>query len=142
MASAEDVVRQARTWLNTPYHHQGRLKGVGVDCAGLIIGVAHELQLSAFDIGGYTARPDGDSLRQACQAQMQPLAIAALQPGDVLLFQFDAHPGHLGFFSGPDTLLHAYLPRRRVVEHALDAAWWRQVVGCYRLPGVDAGGGE
>lgn len=142
MASADDIVRQARTWLNTPYHHQGRLKGVGVDCAGLIIGVAHELQLSDFDIGGYTARPDGDSLRQACQAQMQCLAIEALQPGDVLLFQFDAHPGHLGFLSAPDTLLHAYLPRRRVVEHALDAAWWRQVVGCYRLPGVDVGGGE
>ncbi len=38
--SGSDVVRTARTWLGTPYHHQGRLKGVGVDCAGLLIGVA------------------------------------------------------------------------------------------------------
>ena len=139
MVSAQDIVRQARTWLDTPYHHQGRLKGVGVDCAGLIIGVAQELQLSAFDITGYTARPDGPSLRKACDVQMQSLPIEALQPGDVLLFQFDAHPGHLGFLSGSHSLLHAYLPRRRVVEHALDAAWWRQVVGCYRLPGLAGG---
>jgi NlpC/P60 family putative phage cell wall peptidase len=136
VASLDDVVLQARTWLNTPYHHQGRLKGVGVDCAGLIIGVAHELGLSDFEIGGYTPRPDGDSLRRACQAQMRPLTLDELAPGDVLLFRFDAHPGHLGFLSGPQTLLHAYLPRRKVVEHGLDAAWWRQVVGCYRLPGV------
>lgn len=138
MVSSEQVVLQARTWLHTPYHHQGRLKGVGVDCAGLIIGVAHELGLSSFDIEGYTARPNGDSLHQACQAQMQALTIEQLCPGDVLLFRFDAHPGHLGFLSGTDTLLHAYLPRRKVVEHSLDAAWWRQVVGCYRLPGVQA----
>jgi len=136
VVSLNDVVLQARTWLHTPYHHQGRLKGVGVDCAGLVIGVARELGLSTFDITGYTARPDGDSLRQACQAQMQPLTIEQLRPGDVLLFRFDAHPGHLGFLVGIDTLLHAYLPRRRVVEHSLDAAWWHQVAGCYRLPGV------
>ncbi len=136
MVRLEDVVRQARTWLNTPYHHQGRLKGVGVDCAGLIIGVAHELGLSQFDVDGYSARPDGDSLRRLCEQHMGRLAIDALQPGDVLLFQFDAHPGHLAFLSDAQAILHAYLPRRRVVEHGLDAAWWRQVVGCYRLPGV------
>ena len=35
-----DIVTEARTWVRTPYHHQARLKGVGVDCAGLVIGVA------------------------------------------------------------------------------------------------------
>lgn len=29
------VVAEARSWLGTPYHHMGRLKGVGVDCAML-----------------------------------------------------------------------------------------------------------
>jgi hypothetical protein len=42
----------------------------------------------------------------------------------------------LAFLSEAQAILHAYLPRRRVVEHGLDVAWWRQVVGCYRLPGV------
>ncbi|HLN23832.1 MAG TPA: NlpC/P60 family protein [Patescibacteria group bacterium] len=29
------VVAEARSWLRTPYHHMGRVKGVGVDCAML-----------------------------------------------------------------------------------------------------------
>jgi len=29
------VVAEARTWLRTPYHHNQRLKGAGVDCANL-----------------------------------------------------------------------------------------------------------
>lgn len=32
----ELIVAEALTWRNTPYHHKGRKKGVGVDCGGLI----------------------------------------------------------------------------------------------------------
>ena len=44
----EQIVAQARTWLGTKYHHQGRLKKSqrgpgGVDCLGLVIGVIDEL---------------------------------------------------------------------------------------------------
>ena len=41
----QDVVTAAREWIDTPFHHQARLKGVGVDCVGLVIGVARELAL-------------------------------------------------------------------------------------------------
>lgn len=30
------AVAEAITWLGTPYHHQGRVKGVGVDCGTLL----------------------------------------------------------------------------------------------------------
>ena len=30
------VVAEARSWLCTPYHHMGRVKGAGVDCATLL----------------------------------------------------------------------------------------------------------
>ena len=29
------IVAEAMTWLGTPYHHRGKLKGIGVDCAQL-----------------------------------------------------------------------------------------------------------
>lgn len=29
------VLAEARRWLGTPYHHRGRIRGVGVDCAML-----------------------------------------------------------------------------------------------------------
>ncbi|HEY3919460.1 MAG TPA: hypothetical protein VGL83_16850 [Stellaceae bacterium] len=30
------VIAEARAWLGTPYHHMGRVKGAGVDCATLL----------------------------------------------------------------------------------------------------------
>jgi NlpC/P60 family putative phage cell wall peptidase len=136
MATGLDVVRVARTWLGTPYHHQGRVKGAGVDCAGLLVGVAKELGLSDFDVTGYSGRPNGDSLTRVCQEQMTPITLEKLSAGDVLLFKFEAHAGHLGIFIGDNTLIHSYMPRRQVVEHSLDARWWSLVAGQYRLPGV------
>jgi hypothetical protein len=35
-AQRRAVVAEARTWLRTPYHHMGRVKGAGVDCATLL----------------------------------------------------------------------------------------------------------
>ncbi len=136
MATGLDVVRVARTWLGTPYHHQGRVKGAGVDCAGLLVGVAKELGLSDFDVTGYSGRPNGDSLTRVCQEQMTPITLEQLSAGDVLLFKFEAYAGHLGIFIGDNTLIHSYMPRRQVVEHSLDARWWSLVAGQYRLPGV------
>ena len=56
------LLTEARSWLDTPYHHQGRLKGVGVDCIGLIIGVAHALNLSEFDTHDYARIPNANML--------------------------------------------------------------------------------
>jgi cell wall-associated NlpC family hydrolase len=38
-------VTEARTWVGTPFKHQGRTKGVGVDCLGIVLGVAEELDI-------------------------------------------------------------------------------------------------
>lgn len=39
MSSRSAVVAEALTWRLTPYHHDARIRGVGVDCAHLLIGV-------------------------------------------------------------------------------------------------------
>ncbi len=38
-----EIVAVARSWLGTPWIHQGRLKDIGVDCGGLIISLGKEL---------------------------------------------------------------------------------------------------
>jgi cell wall-associated NlpC family hydrolase len=35
-AARQAVVAEAASWLRTPYHHMGRLRGVGVDCLTLL----------------------------------------------------------------------------------------------------------
>ncbi|MGH6984585.1 MAG: hypothetical protein ACREEI_10205 [Stellaceae bacterium] len=44
-AERADVIRCARAWLRTPYHHGGRIKGAGVDCAMLLAEIYAEAGL-------------------------------------------------------------------------------------------------
>lgn len=41
----EAIVREALSWVGTRFHHGARLKGVGVDCAQLLIAVYSALAL-------------------------------------------------------------------------------------------------
>lgn len=50
------IVDKAREFLNTPWHHDARLKGVGIDCIGLIACTFAELGVSVVDTRGYDAR--------------------------------------------------------------------------------------
>ena len=48
------VVAEAMTRLRTPYHHRGKLKGVGVDCAQLpLVVYAAAGLVEDFDTGDY-----------------------------------------------------------------------------------------
>ncbi len=33
----QQLIDEARTWLNTPWHHEGKIKGAGVDCGQILI---------------------------------------------------------------------------------------------------------
>ena len=51
------VVNEAKSWLNTPYHHLARVKGAGADCAQLPIAVYSAAGLVPdFDPGNYVAQ--------------------------------------------------------------------------------------
>jgi cell wall-associated NlpC family hydrolase len=139
MTTRAEVVACARTWLGTRWQHQARLKGVACDCAGLVIGVAHELGLSAFEFNAYGHIPNGGQLEQLCGEQMTRIQIREALPGDVLLMAWSGEPHHLGMMSeidGRSAIIHSYAAVRKVVEHDMDAQWWARVVGAYRMPGV------
>jgi cell wall-associated NlpC family hydrolase len=138
-----DVVAAARGWISTPFHHQARLRGVGVDCAGLVIGVARELGLVApdFDVGGYSRVPDGSSLIRWCDAYMQRSTRADMLPGDVIVVRFDRDPQHLGLLGdyrhGGLSIIHALsLAPAKVIETRLMFSRAMEFVAAYRLPGI------
>src|SRR5258705_11857517 len=88
-------ITEALTWEGTPYRHQGRLKGVGVDCIGLLVGVAHALGLTDYDLTDYDKRPDG-SLRARMNEQLDPIPLNEAKAGDVLLFALAAARSDVG----------------------------------------------
>lgn len=141
MTTRADVVAEARKWLGTPWIHQHRAKGCGVDCAGLVICVARDLGLlpAAFDITGYSRMPDG-TLLAVCDEHMDRINRSAMQPGDVLVVATEHDPQHMGFLGdyrhGGLSLIHAASKSGRVIETRLMFAINQKFRGAYALRGV------
>ena len=139
IATGDEVIACARSWIGTRWQHQARLKGVACDCAGLVIGVARELGLSSFDFTAYGRVPHGGALERICGEQMVKIGRLQARPGDVLLMTWSNEPHHVGFLSdlgGRAGIIHSYAQVRKVVEHGMDGQWWARVVALYRVPGV------
>lgn len=133
MITREQIVSEARSFLGARWQHQGRTINA-VDCAGLVIKVAHNLKLSAFDETNYARRPDSYRLIELLEEHMirkpgQP------KPGDVLLLSFQGAAQHLAICTQVG-MLHAYAPARKVVEHGLNDDWRKKIVDVYGYPGV------
>lgn len=138
--AAAHLLAIARQWLGTPWHHQGALKGVGCDCAGLVMGVAREAGLADVAVSGYPRLPRDHQLEGYCDQHMQRVPREAMRPGDVAAFRYGADPQHLGFIGeqgGQLTLIHALAPARRVVETILAEPWCSRLAIVYRIPGVE-----
>lgn len=136
---ANKVQETARQYIGTRWQHQGRIKGVGIDCIGLIICVAHDLRLSDFDSSNYSRQPVGSRLRNTMAEEMDVVQRADMAPGDVVLMRFNGEPQHVGIVSdigGRLGLIHAFAQRRMVVEHGLDDLWASRIVAVYRFKEV------
>ena len=128
------IVDEARRWVGVPYLHQGRNR-FGVDCVGLILVVAWALGRSEYDVKGYGRTPHAGFLKAEADRLMEPIAVDARQPGDVLLMRFRREPQHLAFVSDRG-MIHAYAGAKAVVETSLPREWLDRVVGAYAWPGA------
>jgi NlpC/P60 family putative phage cell wall peptidase len=137
------LVAEARSWIGTPYRHQGSLKGVGCDCLGLVRGVWRHC------IGREPERPPpyapdwaeatgAETLIQAATRHLAPVAPEAIRGGDVLLFRWrDGYVAkHAAIASGDATMIHAH-DGAAVCEVALSPWWRRRLAAAFRFPGID-----
>jgi len=135
------IVAEARSWLGTPYRHQGRSKGVGCDCLGLVLGVWREIY-------GAEPEPPGPYAPDWAEAGGQDLLLSAarrhcfekaaneLSSGDLILFRWRQHlpAKHAGILVGPDRFIHAY-QGSAVVISTLVPQWRRRIAGVFAFPG-------
>jgi cell wall-associated NlpC family hydrolase len=145
MTARAEVVAAARALVGTPYQHQGRLPGVALDCAGVVICVARACGLieADFDVTGYTPRPDG-TLLAYCDRYLTRIEQDAAGPGDVIVTRFGGEAQHFGILSpylhGGQAVVHA-VTGRGVLETRLlfgTAPAAMKFVAAFRLPGVTA----
>ena len=144
MTTLLDVTRVARSYIGTPFHHMGRLPGVGLDCVGVLICCARELGLVTpdFDIPAYTPTPDGTTMLAWAKEYMTPLSREAMSPGNVILLITDTEPQHLAilgdYLHGGLSIIHAANSAKppRVIETRLMFSRVQRFVAVYALPGM------
>lgn len=119
------IVREARTWLRTPWHHMARVKGAGVDCGMLLAEV--------FERAGVCARVHVDPYPQDWALHrseerfltiVEQFAIrddwTPVRPGDIFLFRYGRCLSHAAIAIDTEgTIIHAYLEARAVVVDSL-----------------------
>lgn len=133
MTFGEEIFLEAKSWTKprTPYQHQGRFKGCGVDCVGLVLGVAKALGVRIEDRPGYSEMfPNAEWLKEELLKQFDPVDEPEI--GSLLLLNMGAPmPSHLAIM-GETTIIHVW-GQRGAVEHTLNDAWEKRIVAAFRF---------
>lgn len=134
MMNVDRVVSLARECIETPFLHQGRVAGLGLDCAGVVAHVMKGLGLPYEDATGYPRTPYARMIERVMDRQpcMTAVPAADVMAGDLLLMRFANEPQHLAVCAG-ETIIHSYMHAGKCCEHRFSDVWRARVVRAYRI---------
>lgn len=115
------VIEEAETWLKTPYHHMGRIKGAGCDCLTLLAEVYHAVGvIPHIELEFYP--PDWNLHRDAerylagvmrhareINANFPEERLRLVRPGDVAVFKFGRCFAHGAIITEWPSLIHSWV---------------------------------
>lgn len=127
------VVREARSWIKTPYVHAGQIKGLGggCDCGTLLIGVYSNVGF----IDYFTPEPyqrdfmmhnNQENYLAIVLARAREIDEALAGPGDVVLWKMGRLFAHGAIINdgGWDHIIHAFSEVGHVtMDHGLGGRW-------------------
>ena len=144
------IVECARTYVGTPFPHQGRVKGKGIDCVGLPLCVAAELGLKDkrgnpihVELAGkYSDQPQGNLVHETVGYYINRKGMPDMKPGDVLTMWVahgaTTHAGIVGDSPEGLTVIHATSGAGDAcVEHLLTGYWREHIAGVFQFPEVE-----
>lgn len=109
------VIREAKTWLRTPYHPGAHIKGAGIDCGWLMKEVFERLGLIEHVEPGYYP-PDfalhSDSASYQTFVERFAAPVQEPTPGDVVMFKWGHSYSHGGIIIDWPNIVHASLSDR------------------------------
>lgn len=117
---AQQVVAEAQSWVGTPYHPHAQVKGVGVDCAQLLIGVYTATGLIPLvEVGEYSTQWHLHRAEELFLGWVERYADqvpeADVQPGDVVLYRFGRTYSHGAVVVQWPMIVHAWQRSRAVI---------------------------
>lgn len=139
----DKIVIEALSWEGTPYHHLARVKGVGVDCAQFIAGVAEKLNLTGSKINIETYSVEWhlhnreEKLLEIIESfGCKEVKIEDRKPGDILTFKFGRVNSHMGILIAENRFIHARYDIKKVVINELSGDWVKRLGKVYQFPNI------
>jgi cell wall-associated NlpC family hydrolase len=118
MSAKDAVVREALTWIGTPFHDRATVKGHGVDCAMLLRAVFRETGLvPEFEMPEYSPQHHLHSRVPLLEQTLQRFAhrVDRPLPGDVVVYKFGHVHHHAAIVVEWPQIVHAYKSAGSVV---------------------------
>ena len=141
MITAEQILAEADSWLLTPFHHRGLVKGVGVDCAHFLIGVFSAV--GAFPLWQPEDYPPDWHLHRGEERFLGYLEQYANRvddphPGDVAMFRFGRCVSHGSIIVRWPRIIHAYIGQGVVYADANTSPKLRGRIDTFwRIKGIE-----
>lgn len=126
-----DVVEAARRLLGTPFGHQGRIPGVSLDCAGVVVETALACGAEFEDWTAYRRFPrEQDVVREMGERFDRVESVEGLEVGDFLglVMPRSREMRHLAVYVGSGRMVHVEQDREVCEEAVPDdrvRAVWR-----------------
>ena len=149
MITRLQIVHNARSWITTPYAHQGRTRGKGADCLFHLaiceeLGIADKYgaPIKASDYPEYDHQPKDAFIHEEAVRRLIRKSAAELLPGDMVILRYGGaiptHSAIVGEFASPNykTLTIIHCDGRAIVEHSLTGGWKKRVVAAFSFPNV------
>lgn len=141
----EAIIKDAYTWLDTPYHHKAMVKGVGVDCAQLVLGIAintgqvpEDTKIDDYSTEWHLHNNEELMLQVLQSFGCKEVPKDELLPGDILCFKYGRVSSHLAIYLPNHSMIHAHLnqDRPRVTLHSFNGEYMDRLAQVYQFPGV------
>lgn len=130
------VIAEALTWIGTPYHHAARIKGVGVDCAFLLIevfancGLIERFVPPAYPMDWHLHRGEERYLSHVLQYAEE---VEIPEPGDIALYKFGRCVSHGAIVVGWPKVIHAQRRQGCVIANGESMGMAPRLAGFWRL---------
>jgi len=107
------IVREARSWVGTPFRHAARLRGAGADCGGLLLGVYSAVGLlpEGLEVPIYSPefmKHRGDEWLLDLVEKYAHRVDRAPLPGDIVLYRFGRCVSHSAIVTAWPEVIHAW----------------------------------
>ncbi len=134
-----NVVREAKSWIGTPYKHYTSKKGLGADCALFVmqvyanLGLIKEYKPAFYSPDWAMHKPVGEKFEESVKQYCDETSKDKLALGDLILYYFGKCMSHAAILIESDMIIHSEKPIGVTVSNRYTSKWYKRERKYYTL---------